>query len=93
MPPLPSSSGCVLTRSCLSFPLFSFLPSRPSFPLSFPPLASFLQRANILKEVQIMRGLNHPSIVRLYNFTESRDFYYLTLECVFFWFMRTLRSS
>ncbi|KAK4057610.1 MAPK-activated protein kinase Srk1 [Microbotryomycetes sp. JL221] len=38
------------------------------------------QRANILKEVQIMRGLNHPSIVRLLNFTESRDHYFLTLE-------------
>jgi serine/threonine protein kinase len=29
-----------------------------------------------------MRGLNHPSIVRLLNFTESREHYYLTLECV-----------
>ncbi|BGP12635.1 hypothetical protein JCM10213_008773 [Rhodosporidiobolus nylandii] len=38
------------------------------------------ERANILKEVQIMRGLNHPSIVRLLNFTESREHYYLTLE-------------
>ncbi|KAM0793432.1 hypothetical protein ACM66B_000879 [Microbotryomycetes sp. NB124-2] len=38
------------------------------------------QRANILKEVQIMRGLNHPSIVRLLNFTESKDHYFLTLE-------------
>ncbi|GAA6038991.1 hypothetical protein JCM8097_000144 [Rhodosporidiobolus ruineniae] len=38
------------------------------------------ERANILKEVQIMRGLNHPSIVRLLNFTESREHYFLTLE-------------
>ncbi|GAA5909162.1 hypothetical protein JCM8208_003393 [Rhodotorula glutinis] len=38
------------------------------------------ERANILKEVQIMRGLNHPGIVRLLNFTESREHYYLTLE-------------
>ncbi|NXD32492.1 SRK1 kinase, partial [Spelaeornis formosus] len=37
-------------------------------------------RANILKEVQIMRGLNHPGIVRLLNFTESREHYFLTLE-------------
>lgn len=29
-----------------------------------------------------MRGLNHPGIVRLLNFTESREHYYLTLECV-----------
>ncbi|KWU46715.1 Pkinase-domain-containing protein, partial [Rhodotorula sp. JG-1b] len=38
------------------------------------------ERANILKEVQIMRGLNHPGIVRLLNFTESSNHYYLTLE-------------
>ena len=29
-----------------------------------------------------MRGLNHPGIVRLLNFTESSDHYYLTLEYV-----------
>ncbi|KAK4706126.1 serine/threonine-protein kinase RCK2, partial [Phenoliferia sp. Uapishka_3] len=27
-----------------------------------------------------MRGLNHPSIVRLLNFTEAREHYFLTLE-------------
>ncbi|KAI5478284.1 serine/threonine protein kinase [Pseudohyphozyma bogoriensis] len=41
---------------------------------------SHSQRANILKEVSIMRGLNHPSIVRLLNFTEAREHYFLTLE-------------
>ncbi|EIN10605.1 Pkinase-domain-containing protein [Punctularia strigosozonata HHB-11173 SS5] len=38
------------------------------------------ERANILKEVQIMRGLNHPSIVKLLQFSESNDYYYLVLE-------------
>jgi len=38
------------------------------------------QRANILKEVQIMRGLKHDGIVRLLDFSESRDHYYLVLE-------------
>ncbi|KAF8631265.1 hypothetical protein AX15_002592 [Amanita polypyramis BW_CC] len=38
------------------------------------------QRSNILKEVQIMRGINHPSIVRLSSFSESLEHYYLVLE-------------
>jgi serine/threonine protein kinase len=38
------------------------------------------QRANILKEVQIMRQLKHPGIVELHEFSESEDHYYLVLE-------------
>ncbi|MCJ1449705.1 hypothetical protein MMC28_000033 [Mycoblastus sanguinarius] len=38
------------------------------------------QRANILKEVQIMRQLDHPYIVRLVDFSESRQYYYIVLE-------------
>ncbi|KAG0266815.1 hypothetical protein BG011_000867 [Mortierella polycephala] len=38
------------------------------------------QRANILKEVQIMRQLKHSGIVELYEFTESNEHYFLVLE-------------
>ncbi|KAG6832955.1 hypothetical protein H0H92_004839 [Tricholoma furcatifolium] len=38
------------------------------------------ERSNILKEVQIMRGTNHPSIVKLLSFSESPEHYFLVLE-------------
>ncbi|KAI9734780.1 MAG: hypothetical protein M1818_006767 [Claussenomyces sp. TS43310] len=38
------------------------------------------QRANILKEVQIMRQLDHPAIIKLVDFSESRQYYYIILE-------------
>ncbi|KAK2466356.1 hypothetical protein APHAL10511_001998 [Amanita phalloides] len=39
-----------------------------------------IERSNVLKEVQIMRGINHPSVVRLYSFSESSEYYFLVLE-------------
>jgi serine/threonine protein kinase len=41
---------------------------------------SFIQRANILKEVSLMRGLSHPSIVKLLSFSESEEHFFLVLE-------------
>ncbi|KAI9639676.1 putative Serine/threonine-protein kinase [Dioszegia hungarica] len=38
------------------------------------------ERANILKEVQIMRGIDHPGVVKLLNFFESDEHYFLILE-------------
>ncbi|KAI8646666.1 kinase-like domain-containing protein [Parasitella parasitica] len=38
------------------------------------------ERANILKEVQIMRNMQHRNIVQLVQFSESDDYYFLVLE-------------
>ncbi|CEP12073.1 hypothetical protein [Parasitella parasitica] len=38
------------------------------------------ERANILKEVQIMRNMQHRNIVRLVQFSESDEYYFLVLE-------------
>ena len=37
-----------------------------------------------------MRGINHPSITKLYGFFESPDYYFLILERECFPFLRTV---
>ncbi|KAI8062279.1 kinase-like domain-containing protein [Gilbertella persicaria] len=39
-----------------------------------------IQKASVLKEVQIMRTLNHPSIIKMLAFIETSDYYFLVLE-------------
>ncbi|KAJ8111742.1 hypothetical protein ONZ43_g5551 [Nemania bipapillata] len=46
----------------------------------FKKVPKAVERANILKEVQIMRKLDHPNIVKLVDFSESRQYYYIILE-------------
>ncbi|KAI8639646.1 kinase-like domain-containing protein [Parasitella parasitica] len=38
------------------------------------------ERANIMKEVEIMRNVRHPNIVQLIHYMESCDNYFLTLD-------------
>lgn len=45
-----------------------------------PRVPKAAERANILKEVQIMRQLDHPNIIKLVDFHESRQYYYIILE-------------
>ncbi|KAG7934779.1 hypothetical protein KL934_002705 [Ogataea polymorpha] len=40
------------------------------------------QQASVLKEVTIMRQLDHPCIVRFYNFIETEEFYFIVQELV-----------
>ncbi|CAN8101484.1 unnamed protein product [Discula destructiva] len=49
----------------------------PDFKPKAPKAA---ERANILKEVQIMRQLDHPNIIKLIDFSESKQHYYIILE-------------
>ncbi|KAI2605555.1 CAMK/CAMK1 protein kinase [Hypoxylon sp. NC1633] len=46
----------------------------------FKKVPKAAERANILKEVQIMRLLDHPNIIKLVDFSESRQYYYIILE-------------
>ncbi|KAF2205513.1 calcium/calmodulin-dependent protein kinase-like protein [Delitschia confertaspora ATCC 74209] len=46
----------------------------------FKKVPKAAERANILKEVQIMRQLDHPNIVKLIDFSEARQYYYIILE-------------
>ncbi|KAG1055920.1 hypothetical protein G6F43_002158 [Rhizopus delemar] len=38
------------------------------------------QKASVLKEAQIMRTLDHPSIIKLLDFIETKDHFFLILE-------------
>ncbi|EFX04635.1 calcium calmodulin-dependent protein kinase [Grosmannia clavigera kw1407] len=45
-----------------------------------PKLPKAAERSNILKEVAIMRKLDHPNIIRLIEFSEAKQYYYIILE-------------
>ncbi|KAK2070411.1 hypothetical protein P8C59_004902 [Phyllachora maydis] len=41
---------------------------------------SSMQQANIEKEVQIMRNLDHPNIIKLIKFIPAKEYFYIILE-------------
>jgi hypothetical protein len=46
----------------------------------FKKVPKAAERSNILKEVQIMKQLDHPNIIKLIDFFESSQYYYIILE-------------
>ncbi|KAG1459499.1 hypothetical protein G6F46_005973 [Rhizopus delemar] len=38
------------------------------------------QKSSVLKEAQIMRSLDHPSIIKMLDFIETNEYYFLVLE-------------
>ncbi|WFD33651.1 MAPK-activated protein kinase Srk1 [Malassezia cuniculi] len=47
---------------------------------NFREKAHGMERETVLKEVQIMRRAEHPNIVRLIDFSESDEYYFLVME-------------
>lgn len=43
---------------------------------------SQVQKASVLKEVQIMRTLNHSSIIKMIEFVDTTEYFFLVLELV-----------
>jgi serine/threonine protein kinase len=67
----------------LAMPVFLSLRLTTTFdclPSQYTDILPTQQRANILKEVQIMRQMEHPNIVQLIDFDESKQHYFIILE-------------
>ncbi|KAI2630181.1 CAMK/CAMK1 protein kinase [Hypomontagnella submonticulosa] len=76
---LQGTAGEVAIKVVRKFEMNSMQGDKHLHP-DFKKVPKAAERANILKEVQIMRQLDHPNIIKLVDFSESRQYYYIILE-------------
>lgn len=77
---LEGDAGEVAIKVVRKYEMNSMQSNKVLHPDFKPKAPKAAERANILKEVQIMRQLDHPNIVKLIDFSESRQYYYIILE-------------
>ncbi|KAH8901063.1 CAMK/CAMK1 protein kinase [Thozetella sp. PMI_491] len=77
---LEGDAGEVAIKVVRKFEMNSMQGNKHLHPDFKPKVPKAAERANILKEVQIMRQLDHPNIIKLIDFSESRQYYYIILE-------------
>lgn len=72
--------GEVAIKVVRKFEMSSMQGNKHLHPDFKPKAPKAAERANILKEVQIMRQLDHPNIIKMVDFSESKQYYYIILE-------------
>ncbi|KAK4132014.1 Pkinase-domain-containing protein [Trichocladium antarcticum] len=74
------TAGEVAVKVVRKFEMNSMQSDKHLHPDFKPKVPKAAERANILKEVQIMRQIDHPNVIKLIDFSESRQYYYIILE-------------
>ncbi|KAH8752978.1 Pkinase-domain-containing protein [Diaporthe sp. PMI_573] len=77
---LEGDAGEVAIKVVRKYEMNSMQGNKHLHPDFKPKAPKAAERANILKEVQIMRQLDHPNIINLIDFSESKQYYYIILE-------------
>ncbi|KAK3335907.1 Pkinase-domain-containing protein [Cercophora scortea] len=77
---LQGTAGEVAIKVVRKFEMNNVQSNKHLHPDFKPKAPKAAERANILKEVQIMRQLDHQNITKLVDFAESRQYYYIILE-------------
>lgn len=77
---LEGDTGEVAIKVVRKYEMNSMQGQKHLHPDFMPKAPKAAERANILKEVQIMRQLDHPNIIKLIDFSESKQYYYIILE-------------
>lgn len=77
---LEGNAGEVAIKVVRKFEMNNLQSNKHLHPDFKPKAPKAAERANILKEVQIMKQVDHPNIIKLIDFAESRQYYYIILE-------------